>query len=80
MVMKMTIKEIKAKGEKDDKIKFIAKVENVYDAKELTPEQKAKAKYTFSRQNAIVEDGTDNIQVIVSHKNKEAEYNKDIIG
>lgn len=80
MVMRMTIKEIKAKGKKDDKIKFTAKVKNVYDAKELTPEQKAKAKYTFSRQNAIVEDGTDSIQVIISHKDKESEYKKDIIG
>lgn len=78
--MKMTIKEIKAKGEKDDKIKFTGKIENVYDAKDLTPEQKAKAKYTVSRQNVIVGDGTDSIQIIISHKKKELEYAQDIVG
>jgi len=78
--MKMSIKELKAKGEKDDKIKFTGKVKNVYDAKDLTPEQRAKAKYTVSRQNVIVEDDTDNIQIIISHKKKELEYGKDIIG
>lgn len=78
--MKISIKDLKEKGEKDDKIKFTAKVKNVYDAKELTPEQKAKAKYTFSRQNIVVEDGTDNIKIIISQKIKEDEYTKDIIG
>ena len=78
--MRFTINEIKNKFEKDDKVKFTAKVENVYDAKELTPEQKAKAKYTFSRQNVMVKDETDIIKVIVSHKNKEMEYARDIIG
>lgn len=78
--MRFTINEIKNKFEKDDKVKFTAKVENVYDAKELTPEQKAKAKYTFSRQNVMVKDETDIIKVIVSHKNKEMEYGQDIVG
>ena len=80
MVMKMTIRELKERGEKDDKIKFTGKVENVYDAKDLTPEQKAKAKYTISRQNVIVGDGTDTIQIIISHKKKEFEYAQDIVG
>lgn len=78
--MKMTIKEIKEKGEKDDKIKFTGKVKNVYDATELTPEQKAKAKYTFSRQNVMVGDDTDVIKVIISHKSKEVEFGQDIVG
>lgn len=72
--MKMTIKELKAKGEKEDKVKFIAKVKNVYDAKE------AITKYTVSRQNIIVEDENDNIKIIVSHKKKEDEYEQDIVG
>lgn len=76
----MTIKEMKERGEKDDKVKFLGKVKNVYDAKDLTPEQKAKAKYTVSRQNVIVEDDTDNIQIIISHKKKEFEYTQGIIG
>ena len=72
--MKMTIKEIKAKGEKDDKIKFIAKVKNVYDGKEVD------LKYTKLRQNVMVEDESDSIKVIISHKEKKYEYTKDIIG
>lgn len=78
--MKMNVKEIKAKGENDDKIKFTGKVKNVYDAKDLTPEQRAKAKYTVSRQNIMVGDDSDSIKVIVSHKKKEHEYTKDIVG
>ncbi len=80
MIMKMTIKELKERGEKEDKVKFPGKVKNVYDAKELTPEQKAKAKYTTSRQNVMVEDSTDIIKVIISHKTKDVEYGQDIVG
>lgn len=78
--MKMTIKEIKERGEKDDQVKFKAKVKNVYDAKELTPEQKAKAKWTKTRQNVVVEDKTDSIQVIISHKELKDEFKQDIVG
>ena len=78
--MKMNIKELKERGEKDDKVKFSAKVITVYDAKELTPEQKAKSKYTFSRQNAIVDDESESIKVIISHKTKEDEYGQDVVG
>ena len=72
--MKMNIKELLERGEKDDKVKFSGKVKNVYDSKE------AVTKYSVSRQNIVVEDNTDSIKVIVSHKTKEDEYTKDIIG
>lgn len=72
--MKISIKDLKEKGETDDKIKFTGKVKDVYDPKE------AVTKYSISRQNIIVDDGTASVKVIVSHKTKEDEYQKDIIG
>jgi len=77
--MKMTIKEIKEKGEPKDKVKFSAVVKNVYDAKAATPAPGSKSK-VISRQNIIVEDSTDTMKVIVSHYSKSTEFTNDIIG
>ena len=46
----------------------------MYDAKE------AVTKYSVSRQNIMVEDESDIVKVIVSHKTKEDEYTKSIVG
>jgi hypothetical protein len=72
--MKLTIKEIKEKCEKDDKVSFKGEVKAVYAGVE------AITKYSVLRQNVIIKDETDEIKVIISHKAKEDEYTKEIIG
>ena len=72
--MKFTIKDIKEKAEKGDKISFKAEVKSVYDGVE------AKTKFSNYRQNIMVKDETDEIKVIYSYKEKGEEYPKTIIG
>jgi hypothetical protein len=72
--MKLTIKEIKEKGEKDDKVSFEGEVKAVYAGVE------AKTKFSNYRQNIMIKDGTDEIKVIYSYKEKEEEYPREIIG
>jgi len=77
--MKMSIKEIKEKGEQDDKFKFTGVVKNVFEAKNATPAPGSKSK-VVSRQNVMIGDATDEIKVIISHYSKSTEYDKSIIG
>ena len=76
--MKISIKEMKLKGEQDDKVKFTAKVKDVYKAKDVPLTEKNK--YTVARQNVLVEDESDSIKVIISFKSKDDVYSRDIIG
>jgi hypothetical protein len=72
--MKLTIKEIKERGEDKDKIDFKATVKTVY------PGVEAKTKYSNYRQNIMVKDETDEIKVMYQYKELPEAYDKSIEG